>query len=141
MTHALTADPGVRAAYARSLAARGGGFRVDTLRKWPVDQLAKEIVRRNAEGSQDELQLLLLLYVEVEPVYQTTFLESTGVPHDGANLAEDLEAPYTDAATVKRAAESLIAQFGDEGRHYLTTIAYYNGSAWPGLPEMMGLAT
>ena len=137
MTHALTADRAVRTAYVQRLVARGGGFRADTLKKWPVDQLAREIIRRNVEGDQDELQLLLLLYVELEPIFQITFLEATGVPHDGANISDALPIPYADAGTVKRAAESLIAQFGDDARHYLTTIALYNGPAWPGLEELI----
>lgn len=138
VTHALNADRGVRNAYAQRLVVRGGGFRAETLRKWPIDQLAKEIIRRNIEGAQDELQLLLLLYVEVEPVFQTTFLELTGVPHDGANIADDLPVPFADAARVRGAAESLIAQLGDNARHYLRTIALYNGAAWPGLAELVG---
>ena len=137
MIYALNADRGVRDAYARRLVVRGGGFRTETLKKWPVDQLAKEIIRRGVEGPQDELQLLLLLYVEIEPVYQTTFLEATGVPHDGANIADDLPIPFADAATVKQAAEALIAQFGDEALAYLRTIALYNGAAWPGLAELV----
>jgi len=137
MIYALNADRGVRDAYVRRLVVLGGGFRAETLKKWPVDQLAKEIIRRSVEGPQDELQLLLLLYVEVEPVYQTTFLGATGVPHDGANIADDLPIPFADAATVKQAAEALIAQFGDEALAYLRTIALYNGAAWPGLAELV----
>jgi hypothetical protein len=137
LIYALNADRGVRDAYVRRLVVLGGGFRAETLKKWPVDQLAKEIIRRGVEGPQDELQLLLLLYVEIEPVYQTTFLEATGVPHDGANIADDLPIPFADAATVKQAAESLIAQFGDEARAYLRTIALDNGAAWPGLAELV----
>lgn len=137
MTHALNADRAVRNAYVQRLVARGGGFRAETLKKWPVDQLAREIIRRNVEGPQDELQLLLLLYVEIEPIYQTTFLEATGVPHDGANIADDLPTPFADQATVRKAAEALMAQFGDDARHYLRTIALYNGAAWPGLAELV----
>ena len=137
VTHALNADRGVRNAFVQRLVARGGGFRAETLKKWPVDQLAREIIRRNGETAQEELQLLLLLYVEMEPAFQTTFLESTGVAHDGANIADDLPVPFADAATVARAAESLIAQFGDDAKHYLRTIAMYNGAAWPGLAELV----
>ena len=137
VTHALNADRGVRNAFVQRLVARGGGFRAETLKKWPVDQLAREIIRRNGETAQEELQLLLLLYVEMEPALQTTFLESTGVAHNGANIADDLPVPFADAATVARAAESLIAQFGDDAKHYLRTIAMYNGAAWPGLAELV----
>lgn len=137
LTHALSTDPAIRIGWVRRLVARGGGFRTETLRKWPVEQLAKEIIRRNAEDAQDELQLLLLLYVELEPACQATFLEATGVPHDGATIAEDVPVPYSDATRVKPAAEALIAEFGDEARHYLTTILHYNGAAWPGLAEVI----
>jgi hypothetical protein len=59
------------------------------------------------------------------------------VPHDGATIAEDVPVPYSDATRVKPAAEALIAEFGDEARHYLTTILHYNGAAWPGLAEVI----
>ncbi len=44
-----------------------------TLKTWPVDRLAKEVTRPMAKTSQDEFDLLHLLYVELEPAIQATF--------------------------------------------------------------------
>jgi hypothetical protein len=38
---------------------------------------------------------------------------------------------------VRRAATALLKEHGERARHYLTTIAAYNGEAWPGLREVL----
>lgn len=137
LTHAMRAQKGTRAAYAQRLVARGGGYRAATLLTWPVDRLAREIVRLNAENAQDELELLQLLYVELEPHIQAEFLDAAGVSHTNGTIPDELEPPYADAAAVERAAAALLAARGDEGAHYLRTIARYNGAAWPGVEEVV----
>jgi hypothetical protein len=72
---ALARHKGARAIYAQRLAAKGGGFRAVTLTTWPPEKLAKECLRLNALAAQDELELLQMLYVDIEPQYQVTFLE------------------------------------------------------------------
>ena len=57
--------------------------------------------------------------------------------HENGALAEDLPAPYADAEAVARAAAAVVAAHGDDGRHYLATIARYNGDAWPGLDAVL----
>ncbi len=131
LTHDLTANRASRDAYIQRIVARGGGFRKETLRKWPPAQLAREIVRANMETPHDELGLLQTLYVELEPTIQIAFLESAGVAHNGANIPEDLKPPFADAATVRKAALALVESHGDDARRYLQTIALYNGEAWP----------
>jgi hypothetical protein len=126
-----------RTSYAQRLVARGGGFRVATLLSWPVERLAREIVRLNAENAQDELELLQFLYVEHEPHTQITFLEAAGVPHEKGIIPEELPAPYTDADGVARGASAVIEAHGDDGAHYLRTIARYNAGAWPGIEEVV----
>ena len=79
VTHAVKSSPHVRALYVQRLMAKRGGFRAVTLQGWPVDRLAKEIVQMKAESPQDELELLHLLYVELEPAIQITFLDAAGV--------------------------------------------------------------
>jgi hypothetical protein len=127
----------LRSAFVQRMVSRGGGFRAATLLAWPAEKLAREIVRTNAENADDELTLLNLLYVEYEPAIQVTFLDVAGVPHAGGKLADDLPAPYATADAVTRAAQAVCDQHGDDGRHYLATIARYNREAWPGLDAFL----
>src|SRR3954465_4924496 len=111
VVHTIKASKEGRAIFVQRLAARGG-FRVTTLQQWPAEKLAAEIVRTKAESSNDELDLLHLLYVTLEPAIQTTFLNAAAVKHDGGNIAEDLTSPYSDAAGVARGAAAVHAQHG-----------------------------
>ena len=137
VTHDIAGSREARDSYVRVMVARGGGFRPEKLRKWPADQLAREVVRHNLETPHDELRLMVNLYVELEPALQIQFLDATGVRRDGASIPEDLEPPFAEASRIRAAAEALIAGHGDDARRYLRTIAMYNGEAWPGLAEMM----
>ncbi|GAB1344836.1 hypothetical protein [Gemmatimonas sp.] len=130
---ALAKHKGAKALYAQRIAAKGGGFRAATLLTWSADKLGKEALRLGALTPQDELELLQLLYVDLEPQYQITFLDTMGVKHENGVLPEDLEAPYADADAVKKGADAVLATHGDAGRHYLRTLVVYNLAAWPGL--------
>ncbi len=133
VSHDLRAHSGSRAAYIMRMVAKGGGFRPETLRKWSVDQLARDIVRRRLETLQDEIGYLQLLYVELEPELQIAFCDAAGVTHDNGSIPDDLPLPLADEDQVRSAAATLVSSFGDRGRHYLETIATYNPEAWPGL--------
>lgn len=133
LTHLLTAHRETRALYIQRLVSRGGGFRAVTMQPWPAERIAKEVVRLNAESAQDEVELLQLLYVDLEPQIQITFLDASGVKHDAGKIDEELELPYTDAASVVRGADVVREKHGEDGLHYLRTIAKYNGAAWPEL--------
>jgi hypothetical protein len=137
LTHALTTDKEARTLYITRLVTRGGGYRAATLRTWAPERLAREVVRLNAESAQDELALLQLLYVDVDPRFQVTFLDAAGVKHDGGSIDESLESPYVDAATVAAAAQAVVAAHGDAGLRYLRTVARYNLEAWPGLDAVV----
>lgn len=137
VTHDIAGSREARDTYIRTVVARGGGFRPEKLRKWPADQLAREVVRYNLEGPQDELRLMVILYVELEPEIQITFLDALGVQHDHGAIPEGLEPPFADAPKVRDAAAGLMAKYGEEATRYLRTIALYNGDAWPGLTEML----
>ena len=137
VTHAMKTNRESRAAFVQRMVARGGGFRAVTLQAWPIDKLAREIVRLNAESADDELTLLHLLYVELEPAIQVTFLDVAGVAHEGGKIADDIEPPYADNAAVARAAATVRDLHGDDGRHYLATIARYNLESWPGLDAVL----
>jgi hypothetical protein len=137
VTHALTASRETRALYIQRLVARGGGFRAVTLNTWSIERLAKEIVRMNAQTSQDELDLLQMMYVDLEPAIQTTFLDAAGVPHDNGRIDEKLEPPYADVESVRRGAAAVREKHGADGVHYLRTIARYSLEAWPGIDAVV----
>ncbi len=125
-----------RAVFIQRMVSRGGGFRAATLMTWPPAKLAAEVVRLNAQTAEDELDLLQALYVDVEPAIQEMFLKVAGVKANGASIDESLEPPFADAAGVKKAAETVVAQFGADAVHYLRTIAKYAPGAWPGVDEV-----
>lgn len=137
VTHEISGNRQSRDGYISRIVSHGGGFRPEKLRKWPADQLAREVVRHNLESFQDELALMVLLYVELEPLIQTVFLDSLGVAHQNGSIPEGLEPPFAAAAKIASAANGLVARFGDDARRYLRTIAMYNGEAWPGLGEVV----
>ncbi|MEO8450493.1 MAG: hypothetical protein ABI647_11910 [Gemmatimonadota bacterium] len=137
ITHVVSTDGTSREAQIQRIVARGGGFRLATLRKWTAAQLAREVVRYNMESAQDELMLLHTLYVVLEPALQIAFLDAAGVRHDGATIPEDLATPYAEATAVRSAAVALVKDHGDDARRYLRTIALYNTDAWPGLGDVI----
>jgi hypothetical protein len=137
VTQAIKTGREARALYAQRLIARGGGFRAVTLASWPADRLAREIVRTNAETPQDELDLLQLLYVELEPAIQITFLDAAGVPHENGRMGEALEPPYADAEAVERASAAVRAAHGEDGERYLRTLARYSREGWPGIEAVV----
>ena len=121
--HAVSMSREARALYTQRLISRGGGFRAVTLNSWPAEKLAREIVRMKAEQPQDELDLLHLLYVQLEPAIQVTFLNAAGVPHENGVMPEDLQPPFADAVAVSGAAARVMEQHGAEGARYLHTLA------------------
>ncbi len=140
LTHALTNHKGTRATYIQRLVARGGGFRAATLFAWSSERLAKEILRLNTQTPQDELDLLQLLYVDMEPQYQITFLDTAGVPHENGVIQDDLTAPYASDEAVEKAAMAVMAAHGENGMLYLRTLVVYNLVAWPGLEKIMTMS-
>ena len=138
--HAASQSRELREVYVQRLVARGGGFRAVTARSWPVERLAREVVRMRAETADDELDLLHLLYVELEPAIQTTFLEAAGVRHENGRIPEDLEPPYADPDAVRRAAAAVRERHGEDGERYLRTLGRYAREAWPGIEEVAGAA-
>jgi hypothetical protein len=133
VTHAIQASREARAVYAARLVARGGGFRAATVQGWPADRLAREVVRLGAESASDELDLLQMLYVELEPEIQSTFLDAAGVAHTNGAMPEDLAPPFADAAAVQRGAAAVRERHGEDGERYLRTLARYASEGWPGI--------
>jgi len=133
ITHAIQVSRDARAVYAARLVARGGGFRAATVQSWPADRLAREVVRLGAESASDELDLLQMLYVELEPEIQSTFLDAAGVPHTNGAMAEDLTPPFADEAAVRRGVLAVRERHGEDGERYLRTLARYAREGWPGI--------
>ncbi len=134
--HAVTSAKEARALYVTRLAAKTG-FRPVTLQSWSADKLANEVVRTRAETSDDELSLLHLLYVDLEPQIQTTFLDAAGVKHEKGVMPDDLEPPYTDVDGVKRGVDAVRAKHGEDGERYLRTLARYSAEGWPRIGDYL----
>jgi hypothetical protein len=137
VTHVIKSSREGRAHYIQRMVARGGGFRAVTLQQWPVDKLAREVVRVKAETADDELDLLQLLYVELEPEIQATFLNAAGVKHEEGRMDEELVPPYADEDAVVRGAKAVQAEHGEKGVHYLRTLARYSADGWPGIATVV----
>lgn len=137
VNHAVTNHKGARATYVQRLVARGGGFRAATLMTWPADRLAREVVRLNAASATDELELLQLLYVDLEPAIQIAFLDAAAVAHEKGVIDEKLEPPYASSDAVASAAKLVAETHGADGVHYLRTLERYNLMAWPGLDAFL----
>ncbi len=137
VTHLIKSGREAKALYIQRLASRHGGFRLVTLQTWSADRLAKEVVRTNAQTAQDEFDLMHLLYVDLEPQFQITFLDAAGVKHEGGTMPDDLVAPYADEASVRRGAAELRAKYAEDGERYLRTLAKYNREGWPGIEAIV----
>jgi hypothetical protein len=135
VAHVIKASREGRMIFVQRMMSRGG-FRPVTLQQWPPEKLASEVVRMKAESSNDELDLLHLLYVELEPAIQTTFLDAAGVKHENGKMADDLKSPYADEAGVARGIAAVRAKHGVEGERYLRTLARYAASDWPGISSL-----
>src|SRR4051794_8603274 len=96
VTRAISANKQNRAGFTQRLVARPGGFRAVTLNSWSAEKLAREIVRLRAETASDELDLLQMLYVELEPGIQVTFFDAVGVRPEKGQIAEGQDPPFAD---------------------------------------------
>jgi hypothetical protein len=137
VTRAIRASKENRAVFTQRLVSRPGGFRAVTVQTWAPDKLAREVVRLHVETAQDELDLLQLLYVELEPEIQMTFFDAAGVKHDKGQMADGQEPPFADADAVRRAATLVKEKHGESGMHYLHTLVRYNLPWWPGLDSVV----
>lgn len=91
----------------------------------------------NAEQATDELELLQLLYVELEPAMQITFLEAAGVRHENGVIEESLAPPFAEAAAVARAVTAVREAHGDDGERYLRALVKYSADAWLGIDALV----
>lgn len=137
---AVTLHKDARVKFAQRLVSRGGGFRAATVLGWPADRLAREVVRLGAESASDELELLQLLYVDLEPAIQMTFLDAVGVAHEKGVIPESAEPPYGTAEAVAAGVAAVRAAHGEDGERYLAALVKYNAEAWPGITDAVGSA-
>ena len=137
LLHAINSSREARGLYTQRLIARGGGFRAVTINAWPAEKLAREMVRMKAEQPQDELDLLHLLYVELEPAIQIDFLDTARVAHERGVMPEKLQPPFADEKAVQLAAATVMQQHGADGLRYLQTLARYSAAGWPGIAEVV----
>ncbi len=133
--HMITSSKEGRTLFLARLASKTG-FRPVTLQSWSADKLAGEVIRTRAETGDDELNLLHLLYVELEPAIQSTFLDAAGVRHENGAMPDDLEPPYANEEGVKRGVEAVRTQHGEDGERYLQTLARYSADGWPGIRNL-----
>jgi hypothetical protein len=129
----MKANKATRSLFVMRVLEKLRGFRAVTLQKWPAEQLAKEVVRLKAETPQDEFDLLLALYVELEPEIQITFLDAAGVKHEKGAIDEELDPPYSTPDGVARAVAAVRSAHGEKGERYLQTLLFYNKELWPGV--------
>ncbi len=139
VTHAISQQKEARVRFAQRLVARGGGFRAASVQAWPVDRLAREVVRLSAENATDELELLQMLYVDLEPTIQITFLDTAGVKHEKGVIDEALEPPFAPADAVARAVQAVHSAHGEDGLRYLHALVRYSTEVWPGIAEQVGM--
>lgn len=137
ITYALSHQKEARARFAQRLVARGGGFRAAAVQAWPVDRLAREVVRLGAENATDELELLQLLYVDLEPTIQITFLDAANVKHANGVIDESLEPPFASAEAVASAVSTVRAAHGEDGERYLHALVKYSTDVWPGIADQV----
>jgi hypothetical protein len=133
----IKANKATRALFVMRVLEKLRGFRAVTLQKWPADQLAREVVRLKAETPQDEFDLLLALYVELEPEIQIAFLDAAGVKHEKGAIDDELDPPYGDAAGVAAGVAAVRAAHGARGERYLQTLLFYNSELWPGIETLV----
>ena len=134
---AITLHKEARAKFVQRIVSRGGGFRPNVVLTWPADRLAREVVRLGAESAADELELLQLLYVGLEPAIQITFLDAVGVAHENGVIPESAEAPYGTTEAVAAGVAAVRAAHGDDGERYLAALRKYNAEAWPGIAQAL----
>lgn len=135
--HMVTSNKDGRTLFIARLAAKTG-FRPVTLQSWSADKLAQEVVRVRAETADDELSLLHLMYVELEPAIQSTFLDAAGVKHENGMMADELEAPFATEDAVKKGVDAVRTQHGEDGERYLRTLERYSAGGWPGIGAALG---
>jgi len=137
VTRAISGSKENRAVFVQRIVSRPGGFRAVTVKTWSPDKLAREVVRLHVETPQDELDLLQLLYVELEPAIQITFFDAAGVKHEKGQIGEGQQPPFTDADGVRRGALTVKEKHGEDGMRYLRTLVRYNLAWWPGLDALV----
>ena len=135
--HMITSSKEGRTLFLARLASKTG-FRPVTLQSWSADKLASEVIRTRAETGDDELNLLHLLYVDLEPAIQSTFLDAAGVRHENGAMPDDLGAAVckNEEGVKRRRGGGADATRRGWLERYLQTLARYSADGWPGIRNL-----
>ena len=123
----------VEAALAKALK-----FRPNSLRKLPVEKLARRLVLMAPEMPEPILfQYLFYFHMAERRPLMVEYLDAVGVPHeDGVlNLEDDAEPPT--AEVVEKAARELLKAHPHEATVYLATLLVADADLWAGVEPVL----
>ena len=126
---------GTRGYFVDLLAAKPGGFRAATIRKWSKEELAAKAAR---EPLTMVHSLLVDLHFPGRAHIQAAFYDDLGIPHDNGRTDEAVAPTEVSAEKIPPAADRLIAEFPDDhGLFYLLTIWALDSKLWAGLDQWL----
>lgn len=125
----------MRAWFVDLLAAKPGGFRAATIRKWSKEEIAAKVAR---EPLTMVHALLVDLHFPGRAHIQAAFYDDLGIPHDNGRTDEAVAATVVDREKIAPAADRLIEKFPDDhGLFYLLTIWALDSALWAGLDQWL----
>lgn len=113
-------------------------FRPSSLRKLPVEKLARRLVRMAPELPETILfQFLFYFHMTEKRPLMVEYLDAVGVPHDDGvlNLEDDAEPPASEI--VETAARGLLKAHPHEATVYLTTLLVADADLWSGVEPVL----
>jgi len=134
---ALTHDEGqrMRGYFVDLLAAKPGGFRAATIRKWSKEEIAGRVAREPLTMVDS---LLVDLHFPDRAHIQAAFYDDLGIPHDDGRTEESVAPAAIASEKIPAAADRLIAKYpDDQGLFYLLTIWALDPGLWAGVDEWL----
>lgn len=130
---ALATDEGqrMRGYFVDLLAAKPGGFRAATIRKWSKEEIAARVAREPLTMVDS---LLVDLHFPDRAHIQAAFYDDLGIPHDNGRTDDAVPPAAIAGAKIPAAADRLIAKYpDDQGLFYLLTIWALDPQLWAGV--------
>jgi hypothetical protein len=116
-------------------AAKPGGFRAATIRKWTKEEIAGRVAREPLTMVES---LLVDLHFPDRAHIQAAFYDDLGIPHDKGRVDEAAAPTSIAEGKLAPAADRLIAKFPDDhGLFYLLTIWALDPKLWAGLDQWL----
>lgn len=140
ITAALADDPdGWVKTQTRTAVAGAIKFRPQTLMTWPRTKLVSEAARLPLDDAPLLSAYIVDLHLGHRRPMMGAFLDALGIANeDGRIDSEKVEVPVQDAATVKVAADALVAKFPrDEVVTYFLTLLLQDAAVWTSLGEWL----